>query len=695
MAKESRESKLRELWMPPDEAGIPVGVITTTYTFSAPFFEEECLSRFLSLDTDAAEDGALYLIEREERIAALAGALVLVDAAHCRDGRNLRWDLLPARVPNAIQHAKVSLLVWSNALRLIIGSANLTEDGYCKNREIVTVLDYHDGSEMPRDFLRQTLDFLGRIVAWSGAAPDAPSISRWNAVLNAARARLDWGSQTKDRSAQLRPLFIEPEGPTLFEQAKTAWPNSDKVSKLKVLSPFYDQTEEGATKTLGAALALFPARALKEIAWYSHADDVPDTDHVAFRMPEALRPNAKELDKLNVKIGWNRVESLDEADSKTQRPLHAKSLYISGDTWRAHVSGSSNFTQRGTGIAKSPNVEANVMLLFKRDIRGADRLLERTWPRSATIANELIDLLPPDLEEGIVSADCEELPLPLTFGEARLVRSDGAVKLALYLKPSPAGWSIEDLDGRSLANEADWGAANGRTSPWIVALSGETLPTILRVRFELKGIPRTSWWPVTIGDVSILPPPEEMRNLTLEVLIEVLASQGSLKDVMRRILARRKRVQQTESDTAATLRDLDPHRHVDTHDFLIPRTRRISRAIEGLKQRLERPVATRDAYIWRLRGPIGVTAFCDALARHAQSPEERAFLLAELALELDRIKPQPIGHGLAIAEFTQLLAEVRSEVCVLLRTCLTTVTPSMATYCAAVIARRVTEVATP
>jgi hypothetical protein len=59
----------------PDNAGDPIGCVATTFTFSPAFFEEECLSRFLRLETDPAEDGPAYLVEREEKLAQLTCAV--------------------------------------------------------------------------------------------------------------------------------------------------------------------------------------------------------------------------------------------------------------------------------------------------------------------------------------------------------------------------------------------------------------------------------------------------------------------------------------------------------------------------------------------------------------------------------------------------------------------------------------------
>ncbi len=121
--------KLLDAWTAPVDAGDPVGCLATSFTFSADFFEQECLARYLSLESSPEEDGPAYLIEREEKLAQVSCAAAIVDQHHCRGERSLRWDLLPARPAAGILHAKVTILHWSRLVRLIVASANLTEEG--------------------------------------------------------------------------------------------------------------------------------------------------------------------------------------------------------------------------------------------------------------------------------------------------------------------------------------------------------------------------------------------------------------------------------------------------------------------------------------------------------------------------------------------------------------------------------------
>ena len=111
---------------------------------------------------------------------------------------------------------------------------------------------------------------------------------------------------------------------------------------------------------------------------------------------------------------------------------------------------------------------------------------------------------------------------------------------------------------------------------------------------------------------------------------------------------------------------LDPHERVDTSTFLLQRTRRVSWALDALRTRLERPVASGEALDWRLRGPVGVQAISRAIVKEARSAEERAFLLAELMLELARVRPSEIPGGLPLAKIKAGLREMIAELRALL-----------------------------
>jgi len=80
-----------------------------------------------------------------------------------------------------------------------------------------------------------------------------------------------------------------------------------------------------------------------------------------------------------------------------------------------------------------------------------------------------------------------------------------------------------------------------------------------------------------------------------------------------------------------------------------------------LRNRLERPYASRQALDWRLRGPIGVQAIRSAIEKEARSGEERTFLLVELMLELGRVRPSESPGGLPLSEVKSELRAMVDE----------------------------------
>src|SRR4029077_18347725 len=70
---------------------------------------------------------------------------------------SLRVDVIP--VGHQLYHAKIVLIHHERSVRLIILSANLTHEGFHRNREAAVVLDFHERSDLqPRileDFASQ------------------------------------------------------------------------------------------------------------------------------------------------------------------------------------------------------------------------------------------------------------------------------------------------------------------------------------------------------------------------------------------------------------------------------------------------------------------------------------------------------------------------------------------------------------
>jgi hypothetical protein len=249
----------------------------------------------------------------------------------------------------------------------------------------------------------------------------------------------------------------------------------------------------------------------------------------------------------------------------------------------------------------------------------------------------------------------------VAFGSATFAREpDGGkwVDFTFHGTP-PTGWqALPEDDATVFLDETIWDG-HGRPATLLLPWSSNRPPAGFRI--IRPGVEGAAWWPVNVRDGASLPPPAELSDLPLEVLIEILTSAKPLHLAIQRWLARQRGV---GADGPEVL--LDPHERVDTSTFLLQRTRRVSWALDALRTRLERPVASTEALGWRLRGPVGVQAISRAIVKEARGAEERAFLLAELMLELARVRPSEIPGGLRSAEIKGGLHEMIAELQALL-----------------------------
>ena len=147
--------KLLELWAPP--AGFRLAsIIATTYECQADFVEEDLLPMALNLRLPAAR-GRDFRIELEHALQDVE-VTVFLHPERYQAGlrRSPRIDLVPLpenRYPKL--HAKVALLRFvpevhsttdKQVVRLVVGSANLTNSGYRSNLELAIALDDSPGS---------------------------------------------------------------------------------------------------------------------------------------------------------------------------------------------------------------------------------------------------------------------------------------------------------------------------------------------------------------------------------------------------------------------------------------------------------------------------------------------------------------------------------------------------------------------
>lgn len=635
MAKKKEVHKgfgyLLDNWKKPDNAGVPVGCIATSFTFSSSFFEEECLSRFLGLETDPLEDGPLYLIDREEKLAQVTCACAVVDRHHCKGPRSLRWDLLPARVNKGILHAKISLLVWSDAIRILIGSANLTEDGYRRNLEVYSVFDYKKDGKHPIHILFEVVNFLNVCLNTTRVKDMAssPALDRARELLDRVqKTPEDWGipdSQCQKDGIGAYPIFVQPGKDHALEQLSRLWPASTPPTDAYVVSPFFNPPEAVnlPAKDLWQRLR---QRGAATVSFYLNADTVSDKE-VHVHAPESLL-KAQPTGRPAIETQFYQV------DLENARPLHAKGISFEEKRWMVYMTGSSNFTSAGLGFG-TQNLEANIAYVVdaKKQPKTADAF-DAAFPDGTELDPKTIHWQ--RIAENEDEAPEEESALPAAFYSATYVAGEkgDAHILFEFSEILEDDWKVVDENDEKVILNWEKCVSSGNPLTICVAWTATRPPSGFWVYWENNL--RRSWWPVNVESLQSLPPPEELKSLSLELLIEILTSARPLHEVLRGHLKHKK------STGALPTPDIliDPHKKVDTSRFLLQRTRKISWALSSLRVRLERPVVTEEALHWRFYGPVGVQAFIDALLKECHGREEKTFLLSELALELDRVNPR-------------------------------------------------------
>src|SRR5258708_4007795 len=130
-------------WVRPDIAahGTVIGMLATTFEFDPTFFDSDYLPTFLGLG--AWEDTSWSnRVAMQRALAQTEATVVMMDARRFRGRpRSLHIEHMPLVGPGGMKlHAKVLLVVQERAVRLLVGSANLTEGGYRHNREVTLPL---------------------------------------------------------------------------------------------------------------------------------------------------------------------------------------------------------------------------------------------------------------------------------------------------------------------------------------------------------------------------------------------------------------------------------------------------------------------------------------------------------------------------------------------------------------------------
>ena len=671
MKPDGNDKTLTSYWATPvstgrsDEfsAGVPVACIATTYTFDAAFFESELLPRFLGVKFDHTEREISFLVEREQALGTVR-ACVLVDHT-CVDARQttLRWDQMSVRVPGGAQHAKIVVLAWERWLRIIVSSANLTRQGYRRNREIVGVMDFFDGKEsMPLQSAKDVLNFLSEIAGTGWVQAHDAARERMMTTLKFIQNRLDrWQQAPADFTPRALPRLCFVGGRpaangrrllSVMEQVADSWGNR-KAADVAVMTPFVGETD-GGMKQLTQQLMGLSRKSAGSVRTYLAIPGRPSQEAGSKKMISELPSSFR--DSWN--SAWGDIQEGPAVfvvpparkGEKINRVLHAKAVSLTDGDRDMLLCGSSNFTPHGMGVGMA-NVEAN--LCFQDDSNARIRLDARLPVHWYEDDNDSCDdVFWPTKVDPLEDESPKQPQLPPVFKAVTF--NEQVAKVTVFFDTAfqlPAVWSV----ARPGAKVNDTGTIlldslqmtsvppEGRFTVELPgALRGLMLTCVRFAWTDDRGQSQSGWLPVQTESLENLLPPEQFRGLTSDHIMNWLISGREPADMVDENGDNSGRL----SNAAEVSRASDPLQEIDTSGYALYQVRKLGQTLAALAERLIRTVRTNEAVSYRLRqDPLGPVALADALAKdltvEGQPPDtaqmrasQLAFSYAEIALML-------------------------------------------------------------
>ena len=660
--KRSTTGTMLELWRPPRGAGEAVGCLATTYTFERALFDEQCLARFLEIESEPNREDLAFLLEREKCLGG-AYAGVLVDHTQAGVDHSLRWDVLPVRIRGGKQHAKLALLAWTKHVRLIVASANLTEAGYRSNREVAIALDITPHRADMRQ-VEAAVEFLRCLLAFvPGAGPSVAEIQRALGFLEQVERQVaEWTPAARSKVFWQHLVFTLPQRDdnpitggagfsprsSLEEAIAHCRRHGGSPSDAWVASPFFDS--DSSTDAATSALCKGMARGVtRRLAFCIPALGEPDEMPPRLAAPASLR---------NTPGHYSAVvdfEVLPQRDGDGNlRPWHAKMLALQSRGYSALLAGSSNFTRAGLGTGPRRNAEANLLSIAQRRPHAREPgELEAVWPEMARVDEpDAAEWLGPkselDEEQRAHAVELSPGSLSATY------RAGDERKIVLRFDAGhlPGSWSVLACgrDAGLLLNDNEW-VAGGQKETVVLPWQSVQPPERLLVRWSAG----EAFWPLNVEDARQLPPPAELDEMSADDMLLILAA----SDPSAAFRAWTKRRQQGERfndelDTAIPT-DLEPLRRYDLRSTFLRRIRSRARVLAQLRQNLQRPVWSTQALQWRLEGFIGIKPLAERLLQDVAAADgqadEAVLTLADFLIVLREVEYDPVDGALPKARF--------------------------------------------
>lgn len=655
-----------DLWRPPSDAGDPIGCITSTFTFTPSLFDEQCLARFLEIESEPNREDLAFLLEREARLGGVYAG-VLVDQTMAGVEHSLRWDVLPVRIPGAKQHSKLSVLLWSKCIRVIVASANLSEQGYRTNFEVAASVDLSP-QESAAEVALESVGLLRSLISFvPGSNQNPPQIERAIDFLTEVERRaLSWDQPKRGETIRRHLICTlptksgRPGRSSLDESIEACRRRGNSPHEVKIASPFYDVGGETdrATAELCKKMAYGKSRKLV-IAVPSDRGEFKDGEKPRLAAPKSLLKTARKY------VNEVEFEILPSLEDKNARPWHAKMMALSSHSYVALMVGSSNFTSAGLGIISNRNAEANLLTVVDRvDFGRETNALAALWPKTTQVAD-------PDAAEWIGAIDT----LLEEEQSSNIAPPSGFLYVTFHAGDQPA--LIIHVDPEQLPNDWRIFSSSGKTSMELVAASDWVEAGCLKAiriswpqplppdKLMVKWGELQAFIPINVEDAQGLPPPTRLEQMTADDMLGVLAATDPSAAI--RAWARNQRLSSEydeDLDSAGPV-DLDPLRRYELGSTFLHRIRRRARVLTQMRANLERPCWGRQALEWRLRGLIGMEVLSDRLVKEFEqangTANEALLTLADFLIVLREADYQSGPGALSKAEFETVLKSFLKE----------------------------------
>jgi hypothetical protein len=381
----NNSQRLLDFYLPP-EGFVLESFVATTYEVDFEFLEEELLSAALGVRSPTSRMRA-FRSELERKLQTTAVS-VLYDLGACDRLARLSPRIDPIPIVTRKLHAKITLLMWvrkgdenggatERRVRLLVGSANLTRQGFRENYECVVSMDFGGRSTSDRSLLLAAIMLVRDIAADSVS----PQLSAQLIDFETRASGIAEGQTAADD-----PLAFVSAG-DVVPTVVGAWSALDRIppKTVRIVSPFWP---EGATsvdamvrlvKTIGVPDRL--ELVCRGVATPDGKGWLPEFDaKLALRIRQKLSsrlflypalPHIG-LDDEEVVVAEDGDETEESEFAKhrngkstakagIQRSLHAKLLLLDGAKGCALYVGSANCTRKGLALGGPSNWEAGVV----------------------------------------------------------------------------------------------------------------------------------------------------------------------------------------------------------------------------------------------------------------------------------------------------------------------------------------------